>query len=457
MVGVMIVASGLLLFVAKQTKLPQSLLLIVCGILIGLIPGLPRIELNPAVVLDLLLPPLLYAGTVTAFVGLLRRNITGGVLLGVLLIIATTAAVATGAKAFIPNLPWVAAVLLGLIASVGGSDEFNEANERLHVPRRISDKLKAEGLISPVVIVSSFLIAQRAGETGEFSLASALLKFVADVIFGGLIGVVIGYLAARLRFRIHSAPVEIGVSLSTHYAASLIASAFGVSPIPAILLAGFVIAANYINRQTGKTQSSPDTRLAADAFWSVSKFIVGGIFLFLIGLALPAALPQLEASSLLVLTAYALGVLLIALLVRFAFALLAALLTKNGSKGEEDAGATKACATPLAEATLLTWAGTRSVIGGVVALALPLTTDAGEGFPGRNLLVALTCLITLLSISIQGLTLARSLTSSDLQTRQARRMKKDLRAKKRRGRRYANSMNMPRRRARRTAMPASRS
>lgn len=420
MVSLMIVASGLLLFVARQTNLPQSLLLIVCGILVGFIPGLPELKLNSAIVLDLLLPPLLYAGTVTASVGLLRRNIWAGALLGVLLIFATTGAVASAARAVVPELPWVAAVLLGLIASVGGANEFREANEGLHVPRRIADKLKAEELISSVIIVSGFLIALKAGETGRFSPAGAALKFAADIFGGGSLGACVGYLAARLRYRIHAAPVEIAVSLSTPYAAVLVASGVGVSPIPVILLAGFVVAANYINPQTGRTQSSPDTRLAADAFWSVSKFIVGGVLLFLIGLALPTALAGLTVASLPTLVAYAFGILLIALLVRFAFALLASLLARGRSEGEETS-AMRADVTPLAEATLLMWASTRSVIGVVVALAIPLTTNAGEPFPGRNLLIALTCLVTLASISIQGLTLRRLIIFLGLSDREGAR------------------------------------
>src|SRR5215213_8803996 len=156
----MVVASALLLVVARRFGLSQPLLLIVSGLLVGLAPGAPRLEPNPFLIIELLLPPLLYASTMTTSFHLLRATLWVAVLPGIALNFATIGVVALVARALLPELPWPAAFLLGIIAAAFGTDVFREEQRALHVPRRLADKLRGEEMLAPAVILSCFLIAR---------------------------------------------------------------------------------------------------------------------------------------------------------------------------------------------------------------------------------------------------------------------------------------------------------
>ena len=392
---------GPLLALALALQLPPSLVMFATGLLAAVLPGLPELHVDPNLVLTLFLPPLLYASTVRVSWHLLRLTLLPGVVLGCALVGATIGLVATAARLMMPMLGWTSALLLGSVTAVFDTRLFHEAKGRPHVPRAISDTLKARELVGRVFILATFSLALDAVEPGRLSIWLVVEHFLLDIPLGALLGSAIGYATVRVRERIDPAPVEIAVSIAMPYAAALAATGLGLSIVATITAAALVVNAVRIDRETGAPISSSETRVSAVAFWEQASLMISAAVFFLAGLAMPEALQALTSWPGWHAALTAGGLLAIVLTVQFTFSFAAAGLdpVAGALEAREPRGRARGAA-----AAIMAWASTRSVIGLLLALSIPVAADIERG-----LILVLAALVILGSILLQGLTLRKVL------------------------------------------------
>jgi CPA1 family monovalent cation:H+ antiporter len=363
-----------------------------------MIPGAPRIQLDPQIVLQVLLPPLLYSLTLGASVQLFRATLYSAVLPGVLLTVATMVAVALVARALFPGLPWSSALVLGSVASAVDDGLVKAASQRVAIPRRILDRLSAEALVNATAVFAAFVAVLQVALGQTSSAADTVVSLVVHILGAVLVGAAVGWGVAWLRHRAESASIEVAVSVSAPYAAAFTGGLLGVSPVIAIVAAALAMVLSYVDPRTGAARSSPLARLEGHAFWDVMRFVLSGILFFLIGFALPGVVGALQPWSVPQLVVSTFVIMTVVLALRYMVACLMASLPPRGAA--TGAGAI------LREAAAMTWGGQRSVVAVVIALLTPAALPSGEPFPARELVVGMTGLLLLASTALQGFTLA---------------------------------------------------
>src|SRR5919112_35892 len=222
--GLLVAVAGLSTL-ARYLSVPYPIVLVVGGALLGFVPGLPEVELDPEIVLVVFLPPLLYGSSIFANFGDLRVNLRALTLSTVGLVLATMCAVAWIAHAAIPGLPWEAAFVLGAIVSPTDPLAAAAIMRRLDAPRRLVSAVEGEGLFNDATALVAYRVAVAAVVAGSFSVAQAGLRFVLGAAGGVAIGLVVGWLVAELRQHTTDTQISVTMSLLTGYAAFVPADA----------------------------------------------------------------------------------------------------------------------------------------------------------------------------------------------------------------------------------------
>ena len=383
------------LLVASQfARVPYPILLVLGGLALPVVPGIPDVELEPDLVLLVMLPPLLYAAAFFAPLRELRRNVTAISLLAVGLVLATMVVVAVVAHLAL-DFGWGPAFVLGAIVSPTDPVAATSIARRLGVPGRIVTIVEGESLINDATALVAYKTAVAAVVTGSFSLVSASGEFVISAVGGIAIGIAIGFVVAAVRRRLDNPPVEITIALFTAYFAYLPAEAVGVSGILAAVTVGV-----YMGRLTSQL-TTPTTRIQGFAVWEIVVFLLNSALFVLIGLQLPLILEGLEGigTAELLLDGGLIAATVIAVRLAWVFPL-------TYLPGWLSARLRARHPPPPAEQTLLVaWNGMRGAVSLAAALALPFATDAGGGFPERDLIIFLAFSVILGTLLIQGLTL----------------------------------------------------
>ena len=394
LLGLMIAVVGLSIL-ARVIRVPYPILLVLGGLVLGFVPGMPTIGLAPELVLVLFLPPLLYWSGFFASPRELRADLRTISLLAVGLVLATMGAVAVTAHALIDGLGWAAAFALGAIVSPTDPLAATAIARRLGVPRRLVTVVEGESLVNDATALVAYRIAVAAAVGGGFVAWEAGLRFVAGVVGGVAIGLLVGWLVAEVRRRLDDPPVEIMLSLVTGYAAYLPADRLGVSGVLAAVTAGL-----YVGWRNPEIASAP-TRLLGFSFWDVLVFLVNAILFILVGLQLHPILSGISGHSAATLlglaAAVSAAVIATRILWEFTVPYLIRLLDRRPSQRARRIGA---------RARLVVgWSGMRGAVSLAAALALPLPTGPGQGFPHRDLIIFVTFAVILVTLVLQGLTL----------------------------------------------------
>jgi CPA1 family monovalent cation:H+ antiporter len=327
------------------------------------------------------------------------------------MVLATVAVVAGAARLLLPGLSWTTALLLGVMAAVFDTRLFHEAEGRPHVPRAISDSLKARELVTRVFILATFALLLETEELNRVGPLVLLDHYALDIPAGVLLGVLIGRAVAFLRRRIDPAAIEIAVSVATPYAAALAATALDVSGVAAISTAALVVSSIRIDRRSGAPISSSEARINAVAFWEEVSLIVSSVLFLLAGRALPQALEGLGDRPLSQIATAGLVILALVLAVQFAVSYLS---TFSPPISRHVARPRKGGALRAKVAAVMAWSSTRSVIGIVVVLSVPEVLPDGGPFPERDLILVVGSITILGSVLLQGLTLNTSVTQAAL-------------------------------------------
>jgi CPA1 family monovalent cation:H+ antiporter len=411
--ALIIAAVGLLLAGSRHFNIPALLVLFGAGIISAFIPGLRPAAVDPDLALTLFLPPLIYASTVRISWRLLRFTMVPGVIIGIALILVTVICVAVAVRLILlPGLSWTAAIFIGAVASIFDTQLFHEAKGRPHVPRAISDALKARELVSRLFILATLTLGEEALESGRVAAQSIALNYLFDIPAGVVLGFLVGTAIVWIRRRIDPAPVEIAVSISTPYVAALSAEALGISAVAAITTTALVVSAVRIDRHTGETISSAEARVSSTAFWEEASLMISSALFFLAGRAMVEALGTLEAWPVWRLVAVSGAVLLIVLLVQFTLSLPATMLHPIAGALRSQGGGRAGMR--AAAAAIMAWSSTRSVIGLVIALSIPVALPNGQPYAERDLILIVGAFLIVGSVLLQGLTLRTAVTRANL-------------------------------------------
>jgi CPA1 family monovalent cation:H+ antiporter len=412
MILVLLAAVAVLATLANRINIPYPILLVLGGLVLGFVPKLPRVELEPDVVFLLFLPPLLYVSAIFTSWRDFRANLRPISLLAVGLVLMTTCVVAAVAH-WAVGLPWAPAFVLGAIVSPTDAIAATSVAQRLGVPHRIVTILEGESLVNDATGIVAYRIAVAAVAVGTFSLWQAGLQFVIGAIGGIAVGLAVGWGVIWARRHVADDPnIQNTVSLLTPFAAYLLAEEpshwaweqfgfpgeFAFSGVLAVVTAGL-----YLGRR-GPEVISSETRIRGYAFWELVTFLLNGLIFALIGLQLGGIVERLSEStqySVATLVFYGALISLAVIFARFLWVFPATYVPRWFSRRVRQRDPSP----PPRQVTVIAWTGMRGVISLAAALALPLNTAGGAPFPERDLILFLTFCVILATLVVQGLSL----------------------------------------------------
>jgi monovalent cation/hydrogen antiporter len=380
------------LIAAPVLRIPYPILLVLGGLALGFVPGLPHVTLNPRVVLVAILPPLLYGAGFYTSLRDLRRNARSVTLLSLGLVLTTTVSVAAAAHEFISGLSWPVCFVIGAIVAPTDALAATVVSSGIGLPRRIVAILEGESLMNDATALVAYRFAVVAVVTGSFSLWHATWRFAVDVAGGIAIGLAVGFILRQIRRRLDHSPTEIAIALLSGYLAYLPAEAAGVS---AVLAA--VTVAIYVGWYTPEL-TTYQTRLQGDAVWQIVTFLLNALLFVLIGLQLRPILDSLNGRSPASLVADGALVSVAVIATRFVWLPIGTYVPRFLFPAIRRRDPYP----PWQYPAIVAWTGMRGAVSLAAALALPLTVNGGRPFPDRELIIYLTFCVILVTLVLQG-------------------------------------------------------
>lgn len=384
--------------VARATRVPAAILLVLAGLLYGFLPG-PNLKLQPDLVLEIIIPPLLYAAALNSSPIALRQNIRAVGSLSVGLVIATGLAIGGAVHAAVPAVPLSVAVALGAVVSPPDPVAALSIGRRMGMPPKLVTLIEGEGLLNDATALTLLQVAVAAAVSGEFSFPYAVGRFALAVVGGLASGLAVAFVLTWVRRFVGEPLGDNAISLGTPFAAYVLAESFGGSGVLAVVVAGLWFA------HRGPALQSGESRLQARPVWRLIEYLLEGFVFLLIGQQLPSILDGLRrfsVTSILLAVAATVGVMLVLRpLWLLANELLPARLhTRLGSQRQHDHHHLSG-----REVVALSWAGTRGVITLAAAFSVPLVTRGGAPLAGRSLLLLCAYVAVLVTLVLEGGTL----------------------------------------------------
>jgi len=362
--------------VARRINVAPAILLLLAGISLAFVPGMPSLELPPELVLLVVLPPLIYSASVAMSWREFKFSLRPIMLLAVGCVIFTACAVAA-ATHYLIGLPWNVGFLLGAIVAPPDVVAPLAIARRLGLPRRILVILEGEGLANDATALILYRFAVAAISTGAFSLPKAASAFVVIVAGEMLFGAAVGWLSLRARHRARDPQIEITLSLITPYIAYWVPEHFGGSGVISTVACGLYMSWN------GPLLISSATRLQGIFFWDLVIYLIEGLLFLLTGFQMRSLFEKSKAFPLDdILFATAL-VAVIVVVARFAWVFPATYLPRMWSKRLRERDPSPPWQWPF----VLAFTGVRGAVSLAAALALPFALPGGEDFPYRDLIL----------------------------------------------------------------------
>jgi monovalent cation/hydrogen antiporter len=379
---------------ANWLNVPYPITLVIGGLLIGLIPGIPATQLNPDLVLLVFLPPLLYSSAFFSDLRTLRNDARVIALNSIGMTLATAGVVGVIAHE-VMNLPWAVSLALGAIVSPTDPAAATAVMRRVGAPRRLVNILEGESLVNDAAALVAYKVAVAVAIGESVSTSHTVLSFFVDVAGGVAIGVVVGWVIAEVRKRVTDVNTELTISLFSAYGAFVPADQLGVSGVLAVVACGLVLGFR------APEIATPESRMQGYAMWSILTFLLNATLFILIGLQLPTIVNGLSGQSAGQVVGYAAAVCGAVIAMRFIWTNTMTLIIRTLDRRPSQV----ARRSTWQLRAVSSWSGMRGAVSLAAALALPLHTNTGEPFPGRDLIQFITFSLILVTVVGQGLTL----------------------------------------------------
>jgi monovalent cation/hydrogen antiporter len=382
---------------ARKLQTPYPIVLVIAGLFLSFIPGIPKINLNPDVVFLVVLPPLLYNAAWLTPWREFKFNFISIFLLAFGLVGFTVAGVAWTAKWVFAGFDWRLGFVLGAVVATTDAIAATSIAKRVGLPQGIVDVLEGESLLNDATGLLALEFGVAMVVTGETpTLGSGFLRLSYLVVAAVALGLLLGVIVEAIHKRIDDGPIEITLSILVPYAIYLAAEAIHSSGVLAVVTCGL-----YLSRHSSHFFSA-SVRIQAWAVWESLTFVLNGLVFMLIGLQLPFVLAGIREYSFRQLVQYGVlfsGILILLRLIwiypgaHLANLIRRRLLHQNVKRP------------PARQVFVVGWTGMRGVLALAAALSLPETLADGSPFPQRNLIVFLTFCVILVTLVLQGLTL----------------------------------------------------
>lgn len=389
--------------IADKSKLPYPILLVIAGLIIGFVPALPDLAMDPEVVFLIFLPPILYDAASKTSWHEFRTLIRPISALAISLVFFTTIAVAVSAHYLIPGFSWPLAFLLGAIVSPPDAVAATSITKGLGLNRKVITILEGESLLNDASALIAYRYAVAAVTTGTFVLWQAGLQFLLVAGGGILLGLLLGYVFVFAHKKITNNPiVETSLTLLSPFVTYLAAEHLHVSGVLAVVSSGLMMS------WRAPEIFSYQARMRTRVVWDTMIYLLNGFIFILIGLQLPAIIKDLGSFPVMDLLADGLLISLATILVRiiwvFAGAYWQRFFTRKKKAAETDLHETEE-PVDWKNILIVAWTGTRGIISLATALALPLTLESGEAFPKRHSIIFLAFVVIFVTLVVQGLSL----------------------------------------------------
>src|SRR6266849_8831173 len=288
----------LLLFVvvfavlARKLQTPYPIVLVVAGLLISFIPGIPNISLNPDVIFLVVLPPLLYSAAWLTSWRDFKFNLASILLLAFGLVAFTVLGVAGTAAWVFPGFDWRLGFVLGAVVATTDAIAATSIAKRVGLPQRIVDILEGESLVNDATGLLALEFAIAMVVSGQTPTAGAgFLRLVYLTAVGLGLGLIVGLIVERIHRHIDDAPIEITLTILVPYVVYLAAEAVRSSGVLAVVACGL-----YLSHKSSQFFSA-NVRIQAWAVWDALTFVLNGLVFVLIGLQLPFVLAGIREYS----------------------------------------------------------------------------------------------------------------------------------------------------------------
>jgi CPA1 family monovalent cation:H+ antiporter len=405
----MIASIVLLNIFAAKLKIAYPILLVVFGLLISFMPGLPVIKISPDLIFFIFLPPLLFEASWAISFKEMKRwwRIIGS--FAFLVVFFTALSVAVAANYFIPGFTIALGFLLGGIVSPPDAMSTGAIMKFVKIPNSTSAILEGESLLNDASSLIIFRFALIAVGTGQFVWQEASLSFLWMLIGGAGIGLLLAWIFVEAHKRLPTEPSsDIALTLIEPYLMYWIAEQFHSSGVLAVVCGGLYMSTRrliFLNSAS---------RIRGYSVWESFVFILNGIVFLIIGLELPDIVGGLRFEGIPLATAIQYGLLvtgiLIAARIISSYAAMLATFIFRPSVAPRASSRRRQMMMPL----LLGWTGMRGVVSLAAALAIPITLENGVPFPNRNLILFITFVVILVTLLVQGLTLPYLITRGRL-------------------------------------------
>jgi CPA1 family monovalent cation:H+ antiporter len=379
---------------ARRLPIPTPVLQVVAGLLVGLIPGIAIPNVDPDVVFFVFLPPILWAAAFFTSLREFKANARPISLLAVGLVLVTTAAVAVVARMLLPGLPWAVAVALGAIVSPPDAVAAAAIVSRLPVPRRVVVVLEGESLVNDASALVLYRTAVAAAVTGFFSWGESIVRFFIDAGIGALIGLLVAWLIVRAARSTKDALAETLLTVAGPYVAWVLAESLHVSAVLACVAGGLYL------RQHLSTAVGPMSRLQTRSVWELLIFLLNAMIFLLLGAQFSTLLQSVPRGALRSILTSGVIIGVVAIVVRLIWIPLATVVPLLvGRRSHSEPPRWK-------NLFLVSWTSMRGIVSLATALALPMVLANGSPFPYRTEIILITMCVIMMTLVVQGLTLA---------------------------------------------------
>lgn len=411
---ILIVLGAMILLtpLAERIKIASPILLIIVGIAIGFIPGMPVLEIEPEIIFLIFLPPLLYEAAFNIPFKDFKQHFGTISSMAFGLVFLTTGCIAVAAYYLIPEMTWPLAFVLGAILAATDAVAAMSITKNLGLSHKTKIILEGESLINDASALVAYRFALSAVAGVSFIWWKASLTFLLLLIGGAVVGFTAGIIVATTLRAIKSNSLAVlSLMLLSPFVTYLIAEEFHFSGVIAVVILGIVL--SHFSRK-----KFPELlREQSKTIWEIVVFLLNGFIFIMLGLEVPVVMKSIDSNMILQYTAFAFLLTLIAIAVRTIRVFMKRRALQHAFHHNAKLKGTgrefpESLLLTVQECLVISWSGMRGIVSLAIAIALPANLDSGEPFPLRSEIIFITILVILFTIVGQGLLLPRLLRTA---------------------------------------------